>query len=125
MDPEEQTQRTDLQKLIYSHMQEKDTQALQWAAYLHDYRDTRPARSNEAQLLREADYLDFLGAIGTACNFGGVQRDLQASLELILARREAVRHRFTLPRARTMAAERLACMQDFFQALEEESFGFI
>ena len=32
----------------------------------HDYRDSRPVTSAEALLLREADFLDFLGVIGFA-----------------------------------------------------------
>lgn len=39
------------------------------AIELHDYRDLRPAKSNEALLLREADMLEFLGMIGVAREF--------------------------------------------------------
>lgn len=37
---------------------------------LHDYRDMRPTKSNEALLLREADMLEFLGMMGMAREFG-------------------------------------------------------
>jgi hypothetical protein len=33
---------------------------------LHDYRDMRPTKSNEALLLRDADMLEFLGMMGVA-----------------------------------------------------------
>jgi HD superfamily phosphodiesterase len=39
------------------------------AIELHDYRDQRPTKSNEALLLREADMLEFLGMIGMAREF--------------------------------------------------------
>jgi uncharacterized protein len=93
------------------------------AIELHDYRDMRPVHTNEALLLREADYLDFLGAIGIARGFCRGQKDLKASCKLILARKEAVQGRFTLPIAKNMAEERLARMESFFQALADESFG--
>jgi uncharacterized protein len=35
----------------------------------HDYRDPRPATCHEARLLREADFLDFLGVIGLVREF--------------------------------------------------------
>ena len=44
------------------------------AIELHDYRDTRPANSNEALLLREADMLEFLGVVGMARDFAAVRK---------------------------------------------------
>ncbi len=69
------------------------------AIELHDYHDTRPVSSNEALLLREADYLDFLGAVGIARGFAGAGKDLPKGLKIILSRKELVqaRIRFVLP----------------------------
>jgi uncharacterized protein len=92
---------------------------------LHDYHDTRPVRSNEAILLREADYLDFLGAVGLARGFAGAGKDLPKGLKVILSRKECVQNRFTLPAAQALARERLQRMEAFLQALEEESFGYL
>ncbi len=91
----------------------------------HDYRDTRPVRSNEALLLREADYLDFLGAVGIARGFASAVKDLPKSIKVILTRKECVQNRFTIPAAQAMAAERLKRMEAFMQALEEHSFGYL
>jgi len=95
------------------------------AIELHDYRDPRPVHSTEALLLREADFLDFLGMIGIAREFARGGRELQKSCQQIIARREQVRGRFTLPRAKRMAEARLARMDEFFRCLEEESFGWL
>jgi HD superfamily phosphodiesterase len=92
---------------------------------LHDYRDTRPVESTEALLLREADFLDFLGAIGIAREFAKGPKNIQKSYQQILKRREEIKDRFTIPQARLIAAERLARMDEFFKALLDESFGYL
>lgn len=95
------------------------------AIELHDYRDQRPVKTNEALLLREADFLDFLGAIGIAREFAKGPKDLQKSYNQILKRRELIKDRFTLPQARLIAEKRLTRMEEFFEALLDESFGFL
>jgi HD superfamily phosphodiesterase len=95
------------------------------AIELHDYRDKRPVQSAEALLLREADFLDFLGVVGIAREFAKGPKDLQKSYLQILKRRDVIKDRFTIPQARLIAAERLARMDEFFQALLEESFGYL
>ena len=95
------------------------------AIELHDYRDKRPVQSNEALLLREADFLDFLGAIGIAREFAKGPKDLQKSYQQILSRREQIKDRFTIPEARRIAEERLAHMDEFIEALMDESFGYL
>jgi uncharacterized protein len=95
------------------------------AIELHDYRDQRPVRSTEALLLREADFLDFLGVIGIAREFAKGPKNIKKSYQQILKRREEIKDRFTIPQARLIAEERLARMNDFFQALLEESFGYL
>jgi len=95
------------------------------AIELHDYRDKRPVQSNEALLLREADFLDFLGAIGIAREFAKGPKNLLKSYQQILKRREEIKNRFTIPQARMIADERLARMDEFFEALQAESFGYL
>ena len=95
------------------------------AIALHDYRDRRPVASTEALLLREADFLDFLGAIGIAREFAKGPKNIQKSYQQLLKRRDEIKDRFTLPQAKKMAEERLARMDVFFAYLLEESFGYI
>jgi uncharacterized protein len=89
----------------------------------HDYRDPRPAPSSEALLLREADFLDFLGAIGFARAFAWGPNDLSTCYRRIQSRREALQDRFTLPRAQALAATRLARLAQCLDWLQEESLG--
>lgn len=95
------------------------------AVELHDYRDTRPTKSNEALLLREADMLEFLGMIGMARDLARGPRNVEACYRRILDRRYGIQGRFTLPRARQIAAVRLARMETALQWLLEESFGVL
>jgi HD superfamily phosphodiesterase len=92
---------------------------------LHDYRDTRPARSNEALLLREADMLEFLGAIGAAREFARGPNNVEISYERIIARRNAISRRFSLPAAREIAHIRIERLDRFLKELKEESLGVL
>ncbi len=95
------------------------------AIELHDYRDTRQTKSNEALLLREADMLEFLGMIGMARDFARGPRNVQICYRRILDRRYGIEGRFTLPRARQIAQVRLDRMEQSLQWLYEESFGIL
>ncbi len=95
------------------------------AIELHDYRDTRQTKSNEALLLREADMLEFLGMIGMARDFARGPRNVQIGYQRILDRRYGIQGRFTLPRARQIAEVRLERMEQSLQWLNEESFGIL
>lgn len=95
------------------------------AIELHDYRDRRPTKSNEALLLREADMLEFLGMIGMARDFARGPRDLEAGYRRILDRRYGIEGRFTLPRAQEIARLRLERMETSLQWLLEEGFGVL
>lgn len=95
------------------------------AIELHDYRDARPLRSNESLLLREADMLEFLGAVGTAREFAWGPNNLGISRQRILSRRDGIQGRFTLPRAQEMARSRQERMNLILGWLEEESFGIL
>ena len=90
---------------------------------LHDYRDVRPTKSNEALLLREADMLEFLGMMGMARDFARGPRNVEACYKRILSRIKDIQARFTLPRAQEIAKVRLERMETCLQWLNEESFG--
>lgn len=95
------------------------------AIELHDYRDMRPTKSNEALLLREADMLEFLGAIGIAREFARGPKNVETCYKRILSRRAGIQGRFTLPRAQEIAQVRLERMEKSLQWLNEESFGIL
>ena len=91
----------------------------------HDYRDFRPVQSTEALLLREADFLDFLGIIGLVREYGRGPKDVESACRTVLKRRELIQDRFTLPIARQMAQTRLARLEQCLEWLQEESFDFL
>lgn len=91
----------------------------------HDYRDQRPVTSVEAVLLREADFLDFLGIIGLVREYARGPKELITAYNQVLKRRELIKDRFTLPVARELAATRLARLEQCGQWLQEESFAFL
>jgi len=93
------------------------------AIELHDYRDLRPTRSNEALLLREADMLEFLGVMGMAREFARGPKNVETCYRRILSRRDGIQNRFTLPRAKEIASVRLERMEICLGWLAEESFG--
>ena len=95
------------------------------AIELHDYRDTRVPKSNEALLLREADMLEFLGMIGMAREFARGPKNVETCYKRILSRRNGIQGRFTLPRAQEIAKLRLERMETSLQWLNEESFGVL
>ena len=95
------------------------------AIELHDYRDMRPPKSNEALLLREADMLEFLGMIGMAREFARGPKNVETCYRRILSRRYGIQGRFTLPQAQVIAQVRLARMETSLQWLLDESFGFL
>ena len=90
---------------------------------LHDYRDMRPTRSNEALLLREADMLEFLGSIGLAREFARGPKNVETCYKRVLSRRDGIRNRFTLPPAQEIAEVRLERTDVCLGWLVEESFG--
>lgn len=92
---------------------------------LHDYRDQRPTRSNEALLLREADMLEFLGMIGMARDFARGPKNVETCYRRILSRRREIQDRFTLPRAHEIARTRLERMETCLEWLNEEGFGIL
>jgi uncharacterized protein len=91
----------------------------------HDYRNQTPVSSNEALLLREADWLDMLGVIGLVREFAWGPNNLQVCFERVISRRNGIVERLTLPRAQKMAAARTATMDCVLAALQAESFGHL
>lgn len=89
----------------------------------HDYRHPHPPDASEALLLREADALDLLGAIGIAREFAWGPNDLAACLRRICARRDDIPPMLKLPLAQALAAKRVAEMDDFLVRLVAESAG--
>jgi len=92
---------------------------------LHDYRDMRPTKSNEALLLREADMLEFLGMMGMAREFARGPKNVETCYNRILSRRYSIQGRFTLPRAQEIAKIRLERMEISLGWLVDESFGVL
>lgn len=93
------------------------------AIELHDYHDPRPAASAEALLLREADCLDFLGAIGFAREFAWGPNNLSVCHQRVLRKQEILRTRFTLPAAQEIAEVRLRRLDQVMTWFEEEGMG--
>lgn len=91
----------------------------------HDYRDEAPVQSAEALLLREADFLDFLGLVGLAREFAWGPNDLRKVVNRAQARIKGIRGRFQLPAAQALAEERIAEMEHLLRRMEEDSQGFL
>jgi HD superfamily phosphodiesterase len=80
-------------------------------------------RSLEATLMRDADGLDFLGAVGVLRDFSKNPRDLRAAFEQVRKRREKVPGMLQLDRAKALGAQRLKQMDDLLEEFEAETFG--
>ncbi len=91
----------------------------------HDYQDQRPVNSAEALLLREADWLDMLGAIGIVRDFAWGPNDLQRCYDRVLKHRDLIQGRFTLPLAKQIAAERIDVMDLILGEIKTDSFNIL
>ena len=91
----------------------------------HDYRDQLPVASKEALLLREADWLDMLGAIGIVRNFAWGPNNLRVCYERTERYRDSLQRRFELPASREIAARRIEQMNAILAQISDESFGFL
>ena len=75
-------------------------------------------------MLREADFLDFLGAIGVAREAAWGPNQLKKVIARVKSRRDGIRGRFNDPAAaQAMAEERLARMETILDWIDEESLG--
>jgi len=108
--------------LPYTSFSETERQAVLDAILLHDYRNLQPTISVEALLLREADMLEMLGVIGILREFAWGPNDLKVCHERVLARRDGIAGRLTLPGAIAIAEQRLASMDQTLAQLKAESF---
>jgi uncharacterized protein len=93
------------------------------AIEFHDYRCVLPVWTNEAVLLREADFLDFLGTVGFAREMAWSANQMQAAYERIVTRRDALRDRFSIPAAQAIARQRLERLDQILAWLHEEGLG--
>ncbi len=111
--------------LPHTHFSAAQKRIILEAIEKHDYKDERPVESSEALLLREADWLDMLGAIGIARDFAWGPNQLQVCYDRILKHRDSVQHRFTLPAAQQIAAQRIEHMNLILDQIREESFSWL
>jgi len=79
--------------------------------------------SLEAILLRDADVLDFLGAVGVLRDFSKNPKDMRLAYQSVKKRREKLPAILTLEKAKLLAAERLQHMDTLLAWFEVESSG--
>jgi uncharacterized protein len=82
-----------------------------------------PYKSIEAQILGDADILDFLGVIGILRDFAKKPKAMREAYEVSQKRMRTLPERLCFETSRAIAAERLQEMQDLFDRLEMDSFG--
>ncbi len=82
-----------------------------------------PGRCLEAELLSDADALDFLGGVGVLRMFAMSGRDLRKAYEKARRRRAELPELLCLQASRRLAATRLKEMDDVLEAFERGSFG--
>jgi len=80
-------------------------------------------RSLEATLMRDADVLDFLGAVGVLRDFSKNPRDMRLAYKSVKKRRETLPAILTLDKAKIIAAQRIQHMDELLAWFEAESFG--
>ena len=80
-------------------------------------------RSLEAVLMRDADVLDFLGAVGVLRDFSKSPRELRKAYEVVKQRRAKLPGQVALPAAQAMAAQRVQQMAELLRWFEADSFG--
>jgi uncharacterized protein len=78
----------------------------------------------ETILLRDADALDFLGAIGVLRDFSKKPGDLRRAYETVVRRKEQLAKVICLKKAQEIAAERIREMDQILEAFSAESFGY-
>ena len=83
-------------------------------------------RSNsiEAQLLFDADALDFFGPVGVLRIFSKSFKNLAAALKKSKMKRETLPPQLLLEKTRELAAPRLAEMDALFASFERDTFGY-
>jgi uncharacterized protein len=89
---------------------------------IREHNGSGDCSSIESTLLRDADYLDFLGFIGIARDFAKGPRDLKKCLEATRKRIKLVNY-LVLPKSIEIGEERLKEINYFLERMESESFG--
>lgn len=89
----------------------------------HDYRTNNQTKYIETTLLRDADFLDFLGIIGIAREFARGPKDIKECCNSAIIRRDGVINKLTLDKSKEIANIRLSEMNKFIELLKQESFG--
>ena len=97
-------------------------------AVIGEHQPAATPHSTEATLLRDADILEQLGAVGILRNVSKVGRDTRFHTfadALALLRRNAreLPGKLSLPQSREQAAPRLRVLEAFLEAAEEEAQG--
>jgi uncharacterized protein len=77
----------------------------------------------EVILLRDADALDFLGVVGVMRNFSLAPRDMRKAFEETKRRRDRSMSILFLEKAKALASERVAKLDELLIKFEEESAG--
>jgi uncharacterized protein len=78
----------------------------------------------EANLLRDADALDFLGVVGILRDFSKTPRDLRKAYNIVQRRMETLPAVLHLEKAKAILAERIERMDAFLAAFTAETFGY-
>jgi uncharacterized protein len=79
--------------------------------------------NTESVLLADADGLDFLGAVGVLRDFSKNPKEMRKAYEAARKRRATVPDLLKLPRAKDLAAERIAEMDDLLERFKRDAFG--
>lgn len=82
-------------------------------------------KSIEAQLISDADGIDFLGAIGIAREFSTKPRELRKAYESAIARMEKVKQNICLDVTRQIVEERSTYMSAYLNRLAEETMDIL
>jgi HD superfamily phosphodiesterase len=80
--------------------------------------------SIEALLLRDADALDFLGAVGVLRDFAKNPKDLRGAYQATQKRRATLADIFHFETAKQLAAERIQRMDALLADFEQDTFGY-
>jgi uncharacterized protein len=80
-------------------------------------------RPIEAQLLSDADALDFLGVIGIVRDFAKKPKALREAYDTILKRKAKLPGQLCLEKSRQIAVQRIREMEHVLERFDQESFG--
>lgn len=81
-------------------------------------------RPLEAQLLSDADALDFLGVIGILRDFAKKPKAMREAFDTTQKRKAKLPAQLCLEKSRQIAAKRVQEMDHVLERFEEESFGY-